>query len=670
MAEAVHAELERTVPELIEYQTHGIFSRNEIRAIVRRRERFEYRLHRRGCDMQDYVRYIQFEVNLDALRRLRMERLHVRPGSLMASDYACISRAYTIFQRALKKHRRDVQLWLDFVAFCRCHRNGPTVARAITQALRYHPHKPGLWVLAAQIEFEDNADMAAARALMQRALRVMPQSTCLWHEYFRLELLYWEKMRRREEILGALAVLDGTDAAVQPPGPSALPDSTEAAAKARKAAGTRATDAVVDAAANDADTLMIKRFLSCEVPRLVYQHAVAAIADDVAFRLGFVDISLLFTDTGPLRDAIYEGLASELPNNAQARAAIALRPWREYAARANSSSTVDDEAPAEAAALEALEAACAALPVAAMFEQGARFMLDRAIARGARLSAAPAAPCDSPQARRTRSQRLRAAAPPASLADRLWRLLERARADGTASEPLCTLWLEACDALGATVAQKLSIAQWAVSMVPAALPLWLCRLEVVGTDDAVTLDAILQQALLHLSHADTVKLWRYWCQRRAADRAAVQLAMGTAIRTAPSDVTVSLKLVYADWAAEHLPTPDAARVALSLCETHPVPLTLYLRAAELATAVQPADVPAIRRLFERATASYGHSSADVWLAYGDFERKIAKRIDLVQHVQWRALHTLSDSTAYQEHLVLAGTAPRGVRPRSARRGTA
>ena len=37
---------------------------------------------------------------------------------------------------------------------------------------------------------------------MQRALRLNPDDQSLWHEYFRLELLYVEKIKMRRRILG------------------------------------------------------------------------------------------------------------------------------------------------------------------------------------------------------------------------------------------------------------------------------------------------------------------------------------------------------------------------------------------------------------------------------------------------------------------------------------
>lgn len=56
--------------------------------------------------------------------------------------------------------------------------------------------------MAARYEFEVNSDAKAARGLLQSGLRLNNEAQELWIEYLRLELLYWEKLRMRAEVLG------------------------------------------------------------------------------------------------------------------------------------------------------------------------------------------------------------------------------------------------------------------------------------------------------------------------------------------------------------------------------------------------------------------------------------------------------------------------------------
>ncbi len=76
----------------------------------------------------------------------------------------------------------------------------------LTKALQLHPAVPGLWSYAAAWELEHNRNVAAARALMQRGLRMCKADTQLWVEYFRLELLYAHTLRARRKVLGIDAV--------------------------------------------------------------------------------------------------------------------------------------------------------------------------------------------------------------------------------------------------------------------------------------------------------------------------------------------------------------------------------------------------------------------------------------------------------------------------------
>ncbi|KAK5707131.1 U3 snoRNP protein, partial [Elasticomyces elasticus] len=63
--------LEQSVPELKEYEKKKIFNKEEITAIVKKRSDFEHKLNARGGQPIDFVRYAQYEMNLDLLRRKR-----------------------------------------------------------------------------------------------------------------------------------------------------------------------------------------------------------------------------------------------------------------------------------------------------------------------------------------------------------------------------------------------------------------------------------------------------------------------------------------------------------------------------------------------------------------------------------------------------------------------
>ncbi|VAH46642.1 unnamed protein product [Triticum turgidum subsp. durum] len=74
--------------------------------------------------------------------------------------------------------------------------------QVMAQAIRYHPKVPGLWMYAAAWEFDQNLNVAAARALMQSGLRSCPESEDMWIEYLRMELTYLNKLKARKVALG------------------------------------------------------------------------------------------------------------------------------------------------------------------------------------------------------------------------------------------------------------------------------------------------------------------------------------------------------------------------------------------------------------------------------------------------------------------------------------
>ena len=74
--------------------------------------------------------------------------------------------------------------------------------QVVTKALQLHPREASLWIHASVWEFEHNRNAGAARALMQRGLRMCPGSADLWAEYFRMELLFAHTLRTRRKILG------------------------------------------------------------------------------------------------------------------------------------------------------------------------------------------------------------------------------------------------------------------------------------------------------------------------------------------------------------------------------------------------------------------------------------------------------------------------------------
>ncbi|XP_042029719.1 U3 small nucleolar RNA-associated protein 6 homolog [Salvia splendens] len=205
MADVVQFKLERMLDELDDLERRGLFSRREIAEIVKMRRKFEYRLKRPSPLKEEFLTYIDYEKQLDALRALRKKSLERKSGGDKSkktiSDYAGVARILLIYRLATNRFKGDIELWFQYLEFCRARGHG-RMKKALAQLVRFHPKVPGVWIYAAAWEFDNNLNVAAARALMQNGLRSCPASEDLWVEYLRMELTYLNKLKARKIALG------------------------------------------------------------------------------------------------------------------------------------------------------------------------------------------------------------------------------------------------------------------------------------------------------------------------------------------------------------------------------------------------------------------------------------------------------------------------------------
>ncbi|KNG47623.1 rrna processing protein utp6 [Stemphylium lycopersici] len=188
--------LEQSATELNELERKKIFSREEISSIARKRSDFEHIINARGSHPEDYMRYIEFEKNVDALRRKRVKRLGVRyKGSGQRS-------IYFLYNRATRKFSGDLTLWMQYIDFARKDKAYKRLNDIFTSVARLHPTKPDIWILAANYFMDTQADITNARSYMQRGLRFCKSQDVMWLEYAKLETIYVGKIAGRRKILG------------------------------------------------------------------------------------------------------------------------------------------------------------------------------------------------------------------------------------------------------------------------------------------------------------------------------------------------------------------------------------------------------------------------------------------------------------------------------------
>ena len=257
----------------------------------------------------DYARYIEYEINLETLRRKRAKRLEVKGNS-----YVGQRRIYLLLDRATRKFHGDMGLWLQYLDFAQKQKSPKKMNQILTNVLRLLPTKSNLWIYAAKYAIESQGDMTEARSYMQRGLRFCKRSKMLWLEYAKLELMYIAKLSARQCILGLdqpRQNLESTNAVVDPNADRvALPVIT-----AEDINSALHVDKIAEH--NVLQNLAVTPALSGAIPIAIFDAAMEEFCDD---SLGekFFDLVATFQSTpcsGTILKHITERLVQSYPNS-------------------------------------------------------------------------------------------------------------------------------------------------------------------------------------------------------------------------------------------------------------------------------------------------------------------------------------------------------------------
>lgn len=246
---------------LFHYTSSLAYTKAEIKQIMRKRTQFETVLVRRIPKKADFLRYAAYEMSLETLRKKRLERIsactsghklyaarlisvvEVPKGPPTISDFALLRRQYQIFERALRKFKDDLSLWLSYIRLASSAGSRALVGRLCARATTLHPTCPLLYILGANHELRYGG-YSASRTLLQRGVRMNPESVDLWREMVRLEIGFVNVVRKRWEILGLATGMeyDGedfsrvkVDAAIQDGSLKVADDDADDDEKARRA---------------------------------------------------------------------------------------------------------------------------------------------------------------------------------------------------------------------------------------------------------------------------------------------------------------------------------------------------------------------------------------------------------------------------------------------------
>ncbi|KAG5519911.1 hypothetical protein PMAC_000188 [Pneumocystis sp. 'macacae'] len=127
MAEKAQYFLEKSFPEILDLQKKKIFTPAEINSILKKRSEFEHALARRIVKKSDFLKYAEYEMNLEALRKKRVKRLR-KPT---ISDWGGVRRIFFIFERATKKFHGDIDLWFQYIHYAQHEKSTKVLGKII-----------------------------------------------------------------------------------------------------------------------------------------------------------------------------------------------------------------------------------------------------------------------------------------------------------------------------------------------------------------------------------------------------------------------------------------------------------------------------------------------------------------------------------------------------------
>jgi len=607
MADSVQQRLDQMVPALVELQERGIFSQAEVRAVVAKRREFEYKLRRLVARKPDYLRYLAYEINLEALRKIRRQKAKVSgklPAKKASHEFAGIKHIRSIFERATRRFLADEALWLQYVEWALGAGSAKLASQAVSKALQFHPHSIQLWTKAASFEFFQNGNAQAARVLLQRALRLNQHSSELWLEYYRLEWLYIDKkkakMKRKEgkEIKGLeVGSLEGEEE------------------KAQSVIST-------------VEETSLDEFCKGAVPLAVFRSCIKTMPSDVELRWRFAEVASNFENSEHVIDEIRKSIVKDFRESPQGWEVLSRFPFLHI-----------DESSSE-------ETSSAVKDAISVFEEGIKQVPSPCSAIWEKYSA------------------LLKSLNVEGYSEVLLNLYARADSTGNLSLVLGKEWIELLEQRG-HLQQALQVVQKLCSAFKVDPEVWIIsaklyqKYQLFGNEDAnstmnqKTVTSILKKGL-DASNKDGAKYSELWhlliesmYMANASEKKMVKVFQ-QACAACPNHL-VEFGLKYLQWAGVTKGAQGVRTAFQDLESTYltsdPAMMPVYETAirSEITQSLSQRAVKETRRLFEKALDKFGAFHTEFWQMYEDMERSLNNH-EQANSIRWRAKRVLEDNS--------------------------
>uniref|UniRef100_A0A8C8XL44 U3 small nucleolar RNA-associated protein 6 homolog n=1 Tax=Panthera leo TaxID=9689 RepID=A0A8C8XL44_PANLE len=578
MAEIIQERIEDRLPELEQLERIGLFSHAEIKAIIKKASDLEYKIQRRALFKEDFINYVQYEINLLEL----IQRRRTRIGYSFKKDEienSIVHRVQGVFRRASAKWKDDVQLWLSYIVFCKKWATKAQLSKVFSAMLAIHSNKPALWIMAAKWEMEDRLSSESARQLFLRALRFHPECPKLYQEYFRMELMHTEKLRKeKEEFEKAKMDVGNLD----------YPEE----------------------------------ILKGELARIIYKNSVNIIKG-AEFHVSLLTIAQLFDFAKDLQREIYDDLQAlhtddPLTWDYVARRELEIESQPEGEQPATKQARAVEVGRKEERCCAVYEEAVKTLPTEAMWKCYITFCLERFT-------------------KKTSSQFLRE-----KRLERTMMAFRKAHELRLLPEFQYKQWIELLLHHN-FLKEALEVAVAGTESFRDSVTMWQMKLQVLIDSESPDVAVLFEEAFAHLKAQICLPLWISWAEwsegaKSQEDTEAIFKKALSAVKGADS---VTLKDKYLDWAYRSGGYKKARAVFKSLQESRPFSVDFFRKIIQFEKEQESCKMVNLREYYERALREFGSVDSDLWMDYIKEElNHPLGRPENCGQIYWRAMKML------------------------------
>ncbi|NP_001006207.3 U3 small nucleolar RNA-associated protein 6 homolog [Gallus gallus] len=579
MAERVEQRLEDRVPELEQLGRVGLFTHEEIRAVLKKATALEYKIQRRALRKEDFINYIQYEINLLELIKKR----RARTGYSFKKEEiesSIMHRVHSLFKRATGKWKEDVQLWLSHVAFCKQWNAKHQLSKVFSTMLAIHPNKPALWIMAAKWEMETRLSSESARHLFLRALRFHPECPKLYQEYFRMELMNAEKQRKEKKELERAKM-------------------------------------------NLEEFNYSEKILNGEMAHIIYRDAAQKIKG-VEFHLALLSIAKLFDFTHDLQKEILESLQAEYADNPLTWDYMARRELELGSLKSTEPTTkqmkVSEMTQREERCCAVFDEAVTAVPTEDMWKCYITFCLERYNRK-----------TNSEELKQKRLERTLSVFSKAHESSLLPEALYKQWLQLLLESSLSQKAAEVAEA--ATKRFSLSVEIW---------QLRLQVLIQLKSDNVTQCFEEAFKHVKSKGTLPLWTLWVEWSEVTNSKEDTEALYQRSLHAVAPAE-SVTMKEKYLDWAYRSGGYKKVRRVFTSLHESRPLSLDFFRKMIEIEKEQESCKMLHLREYYERALREFGSADSDLWLEYIKEELSHPQgKPENSASIHWRAMKMLQE----------------------------